>query len=442
MSASRPPPAVAERDAAPRSGVGPPAPPRGRGGAGFSLRTFQSLQDRDFRWFYLAMLGQMAAMNMQMLARGYLAYDLTGSFAALGAIGLANAVPMLLLSMYGGVIADRAPKKLVLQIGQLASAALALGVGVLLMFDLLTYAHLLVAGALQGVVMALMMPSRQSILPDVVGMARLMNAVSLQAAGMNLMRLSAPAAGGFLIAIMGVEAVYFIMTAMYLLAVVALAPVRLLHDVAERAADRAAAARRGGFASMREGLGYIRGDRTILVLLTMSFVISALAMPYMMLLPGFVKEIFGGGAEELGLLIAVGGVGSLAGALVLASLPPKRRGLLLVLSGLVMGVALVGFSASPSIWIGGAFMVVIGVGSAGRQALGNVLLQSYTENAYRGRVMSVFMTQMSVMSLGAFVIGLLSELIGAQWALGGISALLVAVSVTYLVWVPRLRELE
>ena len=127
---------------------------------------------------------------------------------------------------------------------------------------------------------------------------------------------------------------------------------------------------------------------------------------------------------------------------MLASLPPKRRGLLLVLSGLVMGVALVGFSASPSIWIGGAFMVVIGVGSAGRQALGNVLLQSYTENAYRGRVMSVFMTQMSVMSLGAFVIGLLSELIGAQWALGGISALLVAVSVTYLVWVPRLRELE
>ena len=108
----------------------------------------------------------------------------------------------------------------------------------------------------------------------------------------------------------------------------------------------------------------------------------------------------------------------------------------------MMGVALVGFSASPSIWIGGAFMVVIGVGSAGRQALGNVLLQSYTENAYRGRVMSVFMTQMSVMSLGAFVIGLLSELIGAQWALGGISALLVAVSVTYLVWVPRLRELE
>ena len=441
MSVSQRPTAVSDRDAAAGNGLAPAPPPRGRPGAGFSLRTFESLQDRDFRWFYLAMLGQMAAMNMQMLARGYLAFDLTNSFAALGAIGLANAVPMLALSMFGGVIADRAPKKLVLQIGQSASAVLALGVGVLLLFDMLTYVHLLAAGALQGVVMALMMPSRQSILPEVVGMGRLMNAVSLQAAGMNLMRLSAPAAGGFLIAFVGPEALYFIMTAMYLLAVFALSPVRLSHDVAERAADRAAAARRGGLASIREGFSYIRADRTIFVLLGMSFVVSTLAMPYMLLLPGFVEEIFGGGAEELGLMIAVGGVGSLAGALVLASLAPRRRGLLLVLSGLVMGVALVGFSASPSLWIGGAFMIMIGVGSAGRQALGSVLLQSYTENAYRGRVMSIYMTQFSVMSFGAFAIGMLAELVGAQWALGGMSALLVIVSIAFLLLVPRLREL-
>ena len=442
MSLSQRPSAVTERDAAAGDGLAPAPTPRGPPGAGFSQRTFESLQDRDFRWLYLAMLGQMAAMNMQMLARGYLAFKFTSSFAALGALGLASAVPMLTLSMFGGVLADRAPKKLVLQIGQAASALLALGVGVLLLFDMLTYVHLLAAGALSGVVMALMMPSRQSIVPEVVGMGRLMNAVSLQAAGMNLMRLSAPAAGGFLIALVGPEALYFIMTAMYLLAVFALSPVRLSHDVAERAADRAAAAQRGGLASLREGISYIRGDRTIFMLLGLSFVVSTLAMPYMLLLPGFVEEIFGGGAEELGLLIAVGGVGSLAGALVLASLPPRRRGLLLLLSGLVMGVALVGFSASPSIWIAGAFMCVVGVGSAGRQALGNVMLQSYTENAYRGRVMSIYMAQMSVMSFGAFAIGLLSELVGAQWALGGTSALLVAVSIAYLVLVPRLRELQ
>ena len=404
----------------------------------FHLRTFESLNDREFRWFYLALLGQMGAMNMQMLARGYLAFELTGSFAALGLIGLANAIPMLALSLYGGVIADRFPKKRVLQAGQAVSALIALCVGLLLVADLLTFPYLLAAGAVQGVVMALMMPSRQSILPEVVGMERLMNAVSLQAAGMNLMRLMGPAAGGFLIAWVGAESLYFIMTAMYLVAVVALVPVQLRHEGGGRAARRS----RGGGGGLIEGLRYIRNDATIFMLLIMTFVISILAMPYLLMLPGFVDEIFGGGPKELGLLISVGGVGSLIGALTLASLPAKRRGLMLLTSGLVMGFALVGFSASPSIWIGGVFMFFVGLGSAGRQALGNVLLQSYTENEYRGRVMSIYMTQISLMSLGAFIIGIIAEAVGAEWALGGMATLLVVMSLGFFVFSPLLRRLD
>ena len=425
-------------------GDAPEGAPSGERRGRWRLRTFESLSDRDFRWFYLALLGQMAAMNMQMLARGYLAFALTGSFAALGAIGLANAVPMLALSLAGGVLADRAPKKRVLQAGQIASALIALAVALLLAADALTFAHLLAAGAAQGVVMALMMPARQSILPEVVGMGRLMNAVSLQAAGMNLMRLAAPAAGGFLIAWIGAEALYFVMTAMYLFAVLALAPVRLRALEGASGGERAAAASRGraGGGALADGLRYIRGDATIFVLLVLTFVISMLAMPYLLLLPGFVEDVFGKGAEELGLLIAVGGVGALAGALTLASLPPKRRGLLLVLSGLLMGGALLGFSASPSIWVGGAFMFLIGVGSAGRQALGNVLLQSYARDAYRGRVMSLYMTQISVMSFGAFAIGLVAEAAGARWALGGMAAVLAVVSLGFLALSPRLRRLD
>ncbi len=411
-------------------------PERARSGR-FQLRTFESLNDRDFRWFYLALLGQMAAMNMQMLARGYLAFELTGSFAALGLIGLANAIPMLVLSLYGGVIADRLPKKSVLQVGQAVSALIALFVAILLVADLLTFAALLVSGAVQGVVMALMMPSRQSILPEVVGMERLMNAVSLQAAGMNLMRLSGPAAGGFLIAWVGAESLYFIMTAMYLVAVAALMPVRLRHEGGGRPARQ-----RGGGGALADGLSYIRNDATIFILLVMTFVISILAMPYLLMLPGFVDEIFGGGPEELGILISVGGVGSLIGALTLASLPPKRRGLMLLASGLLMGVALIGFSSSPSIWIGGVFMFFVGVGSAGRQALGNVLLQTYTENEYRGRVMSIYMTQISLMSLGAFFIGIIAEAVGAEWALGGMAALLVVMSVGFFAFSPLLRRLD
>ena len=416
----------------------PAVEPAGPGGVGRSVRTFESLDDREFRWFYLALLGQMAAMNMQMLVRGFLTFELTGSFAALGVIGLASAVPMMGLSVVGGVIADRAPKKQVLQAGQVASALIAAAVGLLLLFDLLEFPHLVVAGVIHGTVMALMMPSRQAILPEVVGMARLMNAVSLSAAGMNLMRLSAPAAGGFLIAFVGAEWVYFLMAGLYLFAVLTLARV----DPKYAPSGGGQAAKVGGAAAVMEGLRYVRDDRRILVLLLMSMATSALAMPYLLLLPGFVDDVLGGGAKELGLLIAVSGVGSLAGALSLASLPPRRRGLLLMLSALVIGAALAAFSATTSIWLGGLFMLFVGVGSAGRQALGNVLLQSYARDEYRGRVMSIYMTQFSLASFGAVFLGFVAEEVGAQWALGGMSALLVVVSLAFLAFVPRMRDLD
>jgi MFS family permease len=199
---------------------------------------------------------------------------------------------------------------------------------------------------------------------------------------------------------------------------------------------------RGGWGEMVDGVRYIVANPTLLWVLAASFITSLLAMPYLLLLPGFVREVFGGDGVELGLLISVGGAGALVGALTLASLPSKRRGMLLLGSSLLIGVALLGFSASPSIWLAAGFMVFIGVGSAGRQALGNVLLQTHTDDEYRGRVMSVFMTQFSVMSMGAFVVGVAAEWLGVRWALGSMAAMLVVVSTGFLLLVPRLRRLD
>ena len=406
--------------------------------AGRSLRTFDSLSVPQFRWFFLALLGQMGAMNMQMLIRGYLAFELTDSHIALGTVAMVGAIPMLFLSPFGGVLADRLPKKRVLQTGQSASAAVAVVVGLLLVFDLLRFEHLLVASVFQGTIMGMMMPSRQAMLPEVVGMGRLMNAVSLTAAGMNTMRLGAPAAGGFLIAFVGPEFVYFIMAGMFLFAVVTLTRV---NGTPARLAGEKVSFRQVGL-DLREGVSYIADSRVLSLLLLMSFITSALAMPYLFMLPGFVDEVFDGGAIELGLLIAVGGVGSLVGSLVLASLPERRRGMLLMGSALVIGIALLAFAASPSVWIGGIFMVFVGVGSAGRQALGNVLLQSNADNEHRGRVMSIYMTQFSLMSIGAFGIGVVAEWIGPEWALGGMAAALVIVTTAFMALSPTMRRLD
>ena len=417
--------------------VADPPPPRGR--QRFSLRTFDSLREPAFRWFFVAMLGQMAGMNMQMLVRGYLVFELTGSFAALGVIGLVSAIPVIALSLVGGVIADRAPRKLVLQLGQAANVGIALAMAALLFADLLRFEHLIVASFIQGAVMALMMPSRQAMVPEVVAPARLMNAVSLNAAGMNLMRLLAPAGGGFIVAIFGAGWAYVLMAALYVIAIAALMPVP--GRPAAEQAPTARGARSSGAADLLDGLRYVVRDRVMFALVGVSFVTAILAMPYLMMLPGFVSDILDGGATELGLLMAISGAGSLLGSLVIASMPERRRGLLYLLSAIFLGAALLAFAASETFVLSAAVMVLVGIGTAGRQTLGNVLLQSYVEDRYRGRVMSIWMTQWGMMSGGTLFVGLVAERVGIQVALGGLAVALIAFTLAVLVLVPRVRRI-
>ena len=400
-----------------------------------SLRTFASLNDRNFRWYYLAMLCQMAAMNMQIIVRGYVVFDITESFTALGAIALASSVPMLLLSMFGGVLADRTPKKIVLQSGQLVSVLIAVIVGLLLLTGSLVLWHLFVASVAQGITMALMMPARQAMIPDLVGRDLLMNAVALNSAGMNLMRLLAPAAGGFLIWGMGAGSVYMVMGALYFSAVLTLIPV-------PRRAGAAAGRAKGGFADLRDGFAYVRKDGTILAVLGVSFLTAFLALPYMQLLPGFVDAVLDGGPVQLGLLTAVSGGGALFGALVIASLPERHRGVLLLASAILLGGALVVFASSREFWFAAIAMVFVGVGTAGRQAFSQILLHAYVEDEFRGRVMALMMIQPGMMSFGAFFVGIMSEVIGVERAIAILAGLLVVASGLLLIISPRLRRLR
>ena len=405
-----------------------------------SLPTFASFSERNFRWFYLAMLGQMAAMNIQLVMRGYVVFEITGSFAWLGGIALASALPMLFLGVFGGVLADRAPKKVVLQVGQFVSVLNALVVGILILIDAIVLWHLFAAGALQGITMALMMPARQAMIPEVVGRDLLMNAVALNSAGMNLMRVLAPAGAGLLTwaaggGVIGAGPVYMVMAGFYLSAMITLAPLPRSEAASEGSA-------KGGLGDLRDGFVYVRHDPTILIVLAVTLMSAFLAMPYIQLLPGFVKDVLGGGPVELGLLTAVSGGGALFGALVIASLPERRRGLLLLLSAVLLGVSLVVLSGSQAFWFAVIAIVFVGVGTAGRQAFSQILLHSYVENEFRGRVMALMMLQPGMMALGAFVIGVVAERAGIDIAMGALAVALVGIAALLMVVSPRLRKLQ
>lgn len=406
-----------------------------------SLNTFSSLKNPVYRLYYAGMLGQRASMNMQMMARSLLIYRLTDSAAILGIMSLFHALPMLILAIFGGVIADRMQKKYVLLAGMAVSAVLSLAVALTLHMGYLSADRegswwiLAVASVLQGSVMGLMIPSRQSIIPEIVDSDQLMNAISLDSLGMNTLRLTAPALSGFLIEWFDFESVYYAMTAMYVMGVVFIWFMPLTGKAVVRSGRKT-------LTDIAEGFRYIRGEKTILLLLGFTLFVVVLSMPYMTLMPIFTDTILGVGASGMGILMSVSGAGAMVGSLVFASLPNRKRGLMLLCGSLILGIALTCFSFSE-VWIVSLVIIIfVGIGQTSRMTLGNTLIQYYVADEYRGRVMSVYMMEFGLTSLGSFTAGILAEGIGAQWALGGFAIVLVAVSLLGLVFIPRIRNLD
>jgi len=404
------------------------------------IRTFNSFKNPVFRLYYGGLLGQMAGMNMQMIARSLLIYRMTDSATILGATSLANAVPMLFLSLYGGVIADRVHKKYVMMVGQACSAMVTLGVAVTLSLGYLSIEKghswwiLILAALLQGSIMGLMMPSRQSIVPEIVGGEELMNAISLTTMGMNVLQIVAPAVAGFLIEAYDFAIVYYTMTAMYVLSVVFVAFLPIT--------DTATGSTKNAFAEIKGGIRYIRHDTIILLILGITLFMVILSMPLMQLLPVFSEKILKVGAGGLGTLLSISGAGAICGSLILASLPNKKRGLMLLVGGLFLGLALTSFSFSSSWHWSLGLMALVGFGQTARMSLSNTLVQYYVDNDYRGRVMSVLMMQFGLTSFSTFLAGVLSDIIGVQWAVGGFAIALAFISLLAFFLVPRVRRLD
>ena len=412
----------------------------GRGRISIGRQTFRSFRNPIYRLYYGGLLGQMAAMNMQMMTRSLLIYRLTGSAAILGALSLAFAIPMFFLSLFGGVIADRVQKKHVLLIGQMASAAVSLSVAITLTQGYLSTDNpgswwvLVIASVCQGIVLGLMMPSRQAMIPEIVHGEELMNAISLSSMGMNTLRLFAPAITGFLIDAFDFAAVYYTTTGLYLISGIFIFLLPKTSVLVRRGG--------GALASIKAGLNYIRHETTILFVLVFALLAIVLAMPFMQLLPVFTEDILKVGATGMGILMSVSGGGAIIGSLVLASLPNKKRGLMMLITGFILGLALVAFSFSGSWYFSIGLIAFVGLGQTAGMTLANTLIQYYVEDEYRGRVMSILLMQFSLMSFSTFIAGLLSEIIGIQWAIGGLAAILIFISVIALVFVPRIRNLE
>ena len=377
----------------------------------------------------------MGGMQMQMLARGYLVYDITGSASLLGIVAAGSAFPMLALSLFGGAIADRVERKKLIQIGHLIIGALVLLVGVAIATDFIEWYHLLAASVIQGAVWALTMPARQALIPQIVGPEKITNAMALNSAGMSAMTLVAPAIAGGLYALAGPENVYFVIAGMSLVAMGLTTPIKTPeHNSTTRKSPL--------LNEIGEGLTYIRGNSLVLVLLLVGLATTLMHAPFMSLLPVFVVDVYHRGPDSMGLLVAVMGAGALVGSLAVAAMGPWRRGILLIVGAFSTGIALTLVAAIPLYAAAAVIMLLMGLGDAGRRTINMGLMMEVSDDRYRGRVMSVFMMNFGLMPLGVLPAGLATDIIGERAVLAVLGVALIAFAACILVTQKRLRELD
>jgi MFS family permease len=390
----------------------------------------------EFRWLYAGNFAFFLAMGSQAVVRQALAYDLTGSKVALGTVAMISALPMFVLAPIGGGLADRIDRRKVILGGQCAVVLAELVMLTLLWTDRLRFVHLIVLSAAMGGVFPFVMPSRQAIVANLVGRQRLATAMALTMAAINTSRVVGPALGGFLLHGLGAKLTYTFGTLLYALAVLF-----TLRISPSRAEPHLRA--RSIWASVREGVHYIRSQPLLIALLFFGLVPPFLAMPFQSMLVVFAREVWHTGDAGFGMLSAAVGLGGILGSALVAlrgDAHDRARRQLASMTG--FGVLLGAFAYSPRFWPAVALLVLANACAQMFQTLNNTAIHLLIPDAMRGRVSAFLLMSFSLPMLGALPLGAAAEEFGVRAAIAGACGLAVAFGWTFFALSPGLRGLD
>jgi MFS family permease len=399
-------------------------------------RTFTALRHHNFRLFWFGQLISLIGTWMQSIAQSWLVLDLTKSAFQLGLTSALGMLPVLVLSLPAGAIADRVNKRNLLIVTQSAMMLLAFVLAGLAMLRVLQVWHIYVLATLLGVCNAFDMPGRQSFVIELVGRDDLLNAVALNSTAFNSARIIGPAIAGILIGTIGPAGCFFINGASFLAVIAGLA---LMKTEAPNRSNR----ENSILDDMLEGLRHVGQDKEILTIVCMVGVFSVFGMPYTVLMPVFAKSVLQAGARGYSLLMTCTGVGAVAGAAMLATFSNiKRRGRLMLANSIAFVVVIVLFAASRSLALSAALLVVVGFTMVNQAAMANTILQVLAPDDLRGRVMAVFgIMFLGFAPFGSLQAGTIAEKLGAPSALVIGSAVMAVTIACVLIFRPELREL-
>ncbi len=371
--------------------AGASAPSRAAGGKPGPLRVFRH---RNYRLFFAGQSISLPGTWMQSMAQSWLVYRLSESSFILGALGFAAQLPLFVLSVFGGALADSHDRRTILVCTQAASMLLALTAAVLTMTDLVQVWHVFVLATTLGIVNAFDVPTRQSFIMDMVGREDLPTAIGLNSSMFNAARVVGPTLAGLMVAAAG-EGWCFLLNAVSFVPVIAgLLMMRLpVYTPPPPGPSTLQRIREGfGFAARHEGI------RTLLLLVGAT---SLIGVNYSVLMPVVADKVLGGNARTLGLLLGAAGAGALLGALCLA-LRRSSQGLSrwALYAAMGLGASLTAFALCRSVWAALLALVPVGMCMVVLMASANTLLQIMSPDAYRGRVMALY--SMMFLGMGPF----------------------------------------
>ncbi|MFV8128904.1 MFS transporter [Streptomyces syringium] len=388
--------------------------------------TFSSLKVRNYRLFATGQVVSNTGTWMQRIAQDWLVLSLTGSSAAVGITTALQFLPMLLFGLYGGVIADRYPKRRLLLITQLAMGLTGLALAVLTLSGHVQVWHVYLTAFALGLVTVVDNPVRQAFVVEMVGPADLRNAVSLNSANFQSARLVGPAIAGVLITAVGSGWAFLLNGLSYAAPLAGLLMMRTseLHKV-----DQAPR----GKGQLREGLRYVAGRPDLIWPIVLVGFIGTFGFNFPIWLTAFVNDVFHAGAGTYGLLNTLMAAGSLIGALLAARRGTSRLRLLVGAAAL-FGLLEITAALAPTFWVFAALLVPIGMFGLTINVTANSSVQLATDQAMRGRVMSLFMMVfMGGTPLGAPLVGWVTDVYGARvgFLAGGVVSLLAASAIGF-----------
>ncbi len=381
---------------------------------------------RDFRLYWLALVTQVIGQHMFAFTLGWLAFEITGSQAQLGFIHLCGFVPQFVLTLLGGVLADRIDARKLIGAAQVNAALAMILVGLVTLLGVAQLWHLALGAFLWGLSAAIDEPARASFFPRLLPRPLLRSAVPLISMAFGSSRVIAPSIAGFLIAAMGAPATFLLCAATVSTMIAVLFLVRPAHGAARSHGSL--------LDSFTDSLRYIRANEAFARVIGVALLHATLAMGFIHMLPVFAK-LLQVDSRGLGILASAAGIGALAGFLSYGWLQSRMAWRSLVVGALTLyNVALIGLAFSDWYWLSFFAIFVSGLCHAYFLTCAQVMLQTLVEDHYRGRVMSVFALVWSLMFLSGFLLNVAGEWAGPRLALAGGAVIMLA-----YVWLSLVR---